>query len=136
MTPEQIQLVQTSWSKVTPIAEQAAILFYTRLFQLDPNLKVLFKGDMQTQGRRLMAMIDMAVVNLHQLDQVIPEIRASGVRHVGYGVKPEHYQTVGAALLWMLEQGLKEDFTPEVKTAWISVYGALSSTMIAAAGPI
>ncbi len=134
MTPEDIKLVQASWSKVTPIAEQAAMLFYNRLFEIEPSVKELFKGDMQAQGRRLMAMIDMAVVNLHQLDKIIFELRASGVRHVGYGVKPEHYQKVGTALLWTLEQGLKEEFTPEVKAAWISVYGTLSSTMIAAGG--
>jgi hemoglobin-like flavoprotein len=133
MTPEQIALVRTSFASVVPIKETAADLFYGRLFELDPSLKPLFKGDMKEQGLKLMAMIGTAVGGLDRLDSIVPAVQALGRRHVGYGVKNEHYDTVGNALLWTLEQGLGAAFTPEVKSAWTSAYGVLAGTMKAAA---
>ncbi len=129
MTPEQVALIKSSWSKVTPIAEQAAELFYGKLFELDPSVKPLFTGDMKEQGRKLMAMISTAVNGLDRLPDIVPAVQELGRRHVGYGVKDEHYDTVGAALLWTLEQGLGDDFTPETKAAWAEVYGVLATTM-------
>lgn len=132
MTPQQIELVKDSWLKVEPIQEQAAELFYGRLFELDPELKPLFKGDMKEQGRKLMAMIRSAVMHLDKLGEVVPAVQAMGVRHVGYGVKDEDYDTVGAALLWTLGQGLGADFTEATKQAWGEAYGILAQTMIQA----
>jgi hemoglobin-like flavoprotein len=129
MTPEQAVLVKSSWAKVVPIADTAAELFYGKLFELDPALKPLFKGDMKEQGAKLMKMINTAVNGLDRLEAIVPAVQDLGARHVGYGVKAEHYDTVGAALLWTLEQGLGEGFTPEVKDAWAEVYGVLASTM-------
>ena len=128
-----IQLVQQSFAQVTPIADEAAKLFYQRLFHLDPSLSSLFKGDMTQQGRKLMQMISTAVGNLSNLEKLVPVVQALGVRHEGYGVKPEHYDTVGAALLWTLEQGLGPAFSAEVRQAWTEVYTVLASTMKAAA---
>ncbi|MBX3500543.1 MAG: hemin receptor [Alphaproteobacteria bacterium] len=133
MTPEQIALVRSSFASVVPIKETAADLFYSRLFELDPSLKPLFKGDMKEQGLKLMAMIGTAVGGLDRLDSIVPAVQALGRRHVGYGVKTEHYDTVGSALLWTLEQGLGAAFTPEVKSAWNSAYGVLAGTMKEAA---
>jgi hemoglobin-like flavoprotein len=129
MTPEQIFLVQRSWKQVLPIADTAAEMFYTKLFSLDPSVKPLFKGDMKTQGRKLMAMIGTAVGGLTQLDTIVPAVQDLGRRHVKYGVKDSHYDTVGGALLWTLEHGLGDAFTPDVKAAWTTVYGVLSTTM-------
>jgi hemoglobin-like flavoprotein len=129
MTPKQKVLVQRSFLKVAPIADQAAELFYTRLFALDPALQPLFRGDMKEQGRKLMRMIATAVNGLDRLEELVPAIQDMGRRHVVYGVRPSHYDTVGAALLWTLEQGLGPDFTPEVKDAWAAVYGILARTM-------
>lgn len=133
MTPQQIALVQSTWQQVVPIRDTAATLFYGRLFDLDPGLKPLFKGDMAEQGRKLMAMIGTAVSGLARLDQIVPAVQDLGRRHVGYGVKNHHYATVGAALLWTLETGLGPAFTPEVKQAWATVYGALAGVMKEAA---
>lgn len=133
MTPKQVELVQTSWEKCVPIADQAAALFYGKLFELDPNLKPLFKTDIKEQGKKLMTMITMAVRGLNDLGQLVPAVQNLGRRHVGYGVKDEHYATVGTALLWTLEQGLGPDFTPEVKESWTTVYGVLATTMQQAA---
>ncbi len=133
MTPEQAMLVKSSWAKVVPISDKAAELFYGRLFELDPDLKSLFKGDMVEQGKKLMRMISTAVAALDRLESVVPAVQQLGVRHVGYGVKDEHYATVGAALLWTLEQGLREGFTDDVKDAWTTVYGILAGTMKTAA---
>jgi len=133
MTPQDIQLVKESWKKVVPIADQAAALFYDRLFELDPTVKPMFKGDMKSQGRKLTAMINTAVVNLSNLSSIVGAVEDLGRRHVGYGVQPEHYDTVGSALLWTLEQGLGEDFTPETKGAWAEAYATLAAVMQTAA---
>ena len=129
MTPEQVTLVQESWAKVTPIAETASELFYGRLFETAPEVKPYFKGDMKEQGKKLMIMISTAVNALNNVEAVVPAIQELGKRHVSYGVKPEDYDSVGAALLWTLEQGLGDDFTPETKAAWASVYGLVATTM-------
>ncbi len=133
MTPEQIILVQNSFGKVLPIQETAAQLFYGRLFELDPSLEHLFHTDMTEQGRRLMGAIDNVVRHLEDLESILPTIRDLGRRHAGYGVEPRHYDTVAAALLWTLEQGLGDDFTDDTKQAWATAYGLLSSTMMDAA---
>ena len=135
MTPKQKTLVQASFIKVVPIAEVTAELFYAKLFKLDPDIGPLFKGDMQEQGRKLMRLIATAVNGLDRLDALVPVVQDLGRRHVAYGVIPEHYDTVGTALLWTLEQGLGTEFTPEVREAWTVVYGILAGTMKAAAYP-
>jgi hemoglobin-like flavoprotein len=129
MTPDQIALVKSSWAKVVPIKADAAALFYGRLFELDPSLKSLFKGDMKTQGEKLMAMIDAAVQGLDNLPALIPAVKSLGQRHVGYGVQPAHYDTVGTALIATLATGLGPSFTGEVKAAWVATYGALAGVM-------
>ena len=136
MNPTQIHLVQQTWAHVAPISEQAAELFYGQLFELDPEVRTLFRGDMKDQGKKLVTMIDAAVKGLNSLDKLVPVLRELGKRHAGYGVTSAHYGTVGAALLWTLEKGLGEAaFTPDVREAWSSVYGVLAGTMQTAASP-
>lgn len=132
LTDTQIQLVTDSWQKVLPIKETAAELFYGRLFELDPSLQALFKGDMKEQGERLMNMINIAVNALNRLEDVVPATQAMGRRHKDYGVQRAHYDTVAQALLWTLGQGLGPAFTAEVKDAWTQVYTLLATTMIEA----
>lgn len=133
MTPEQIALVKSSWKSVEPIADAAAMLFYGRLFEIAPEVKPLFaKADMKEQGAKLMKMLGIAVASLDKLDEIMPAVTAMAQRHVDYGVKPKDYEPVGAALLWTLEQGLGDAFTPETKEAWTTVYVTLSGAMIAA----
>ena len=129
MTPKQVELVQGSWKKVMPISDTAAAIFYTKLFELDPTLKPLFKGDMKEQGRKLMAMISVAVGGLTRLEAIVPAVQDLGRRHVKYGVEDKHYDTVATALVFTLEKGLADAFTPEVKEAWVTPYGILSKTM-------
>jgi hemoglobin-like flavoprotein len=133
MTPYQIELVQITWSKVVPIKEKAAELFYGKLFETDPALKPLFKGDIQEQGKKLMNMINVAVNGLSKLDTIVPAVQQLGKRHAGYGVKDSDYATVAGALLWTLEQGLGPAFTSEVKQAWVEAYTVLATTMQQAA---
>ena len=129
VTNTQKVLVQESFAAVMPIADDAAALFYRRLFELDPSLERMFKGDMTEQRRKLVQMLTAAVKGLDRLDQLVPVVEELGRRHVGYGVADAHYDTVGAALLWTLEKGLGNAFTPEVRDAWIAVYGLLAGTM-------
>jgi methyl-accepting chemotaxis protein/hemoglobin-like flavoprotein len=133
LNANQISLVQGSFAQVAPLADAAAEMFYRRLFELDPTLSRLFKGDIKQQGKKLMQMIGAAVRGLDDLSALVPVVQQLGVRHKGYGVRPEHYDTVGAALLWTLAQGLGPAFTPEVKAAWTAVYGVLATTMQSAA---
>lgn len=115
-----------------PIADTAAKLFYGRLFELDPELRPLFKSDITEQGRKLMQMIQLAVRGLNDLPALVPAVEQLGRRHVDYGVRNKDYETVGTALLWTLEKGLGEGFTPEVREAWTAVYTLLAGTMQAA----
>ena len=135
MQQHTITLVQDSWQKVAAIAPQAAELFYQNLFTAGPSLKPLFKGDMPVQGQKLMQMIGAAVGKLNDLPTLVPVLQGLGKRHVGYGVEDSHYQTVGAALLKTLGQGLGADFTAEVKAAWTEVYTVMADVMVAAAKP-
>src|SRR3990167_2044186 len=133
MTPQQISLVQASWASVVPIQDTAAGLFYQRLFELDPAVRPLFKGDMQAQCKKLMQALGFIVNSLPRLDALVPVAQDMARRHVGYGVQAQHYDTVGAALLWTLEQGLGSAFTDETKTAWATAYGTLAGVMKEAA---
>ncbi len=130
LTLQQKQLVQESWEKVKPISETAAELFYSKLFELDPELKSLFKSsDMKEQGKKLMLMIGAAVKGLDSLGELVPTVQSLGKRHVGYGVKEEHYATVGEALLDTLEKGLGDDYTADTKEAWVITYTTLANVM-------
>jgi hemoglobin-like flavoprotein len=133
MTPEKIALVRSSWQQVLPIRDTAAQLFYGQLFELDPSLRGMFKGDMVEQGRKLMAMINTVVNSLDKLGPILETIEEMGRRHVAYGVTEAHYDTVGSALIWTLGQGLGEKFTPAVKNAWAEAYDTLASAMKQAA---
>src|ERR1700683_970671 len=114
MTPDQVTLVQQSFAKVAPISEQAAVLFYDRLFEIAPSVKAMFPADMTEQRRKLMAMLAAGVKGLGNLESVLPAASALAKRHVGYGAKAEHYPVVGAASLWALEKGLGAGWSPEI----------------------
>ncbi|WP_322096647.1 globin family protein [Pelagibius sp.] len=130
LSAREIELVQESFAVVETIAEQAAALFYDRLFEIDPSTKPLFKGNMVAQGRKLMAVLKTAVVGLNNLEKLVPAIKVLGQRHHAYGVELKHYESVGNALLWTLKQGLQEALTPEVETAWAKTYGVLAEVMM------
>jgi hemoglobin-like flavoprotein len=130
MNPTQIKLVQDSFARVAPISEQAAVLFYDRLFEVAPPVRAMFPDDMTEQRKKLMATLAVVVNGLSNLEAVLPAASALAKRHVSYGAKPEHYPVVGGALLWTLEKGLGDAWTPEVAEAWTAAYGTLSGYMI------
>jgi hemoglobin-like flavoprotein len=130
MTPDQIKLVQQSFAQVAPIADTAATIFYERLFEIAPAVKPLFHGDMAEQRRKLMATLAAVVGGLGDIETVLPAASALAKRHVDYGVKPEHYHSVGAALLWTLERGLGENWSADLAAAWSAAYATLSRFMI------
>lgn len=130
MTPDQIKAIQESFAKVAPISDQAATLFYGRLFEIAPSVARLFQGDMQEQGRKLMATLAVVVNGLSNLETILPAASALAKRHVGYGVSAGDYAPVGEALLWTLERGLGAQWTPELAAAWTAAYGVLSEFMI------
>ena len=133
MTPDQVSLVQDSFAKVAPISEQAAEIFYDRLFEVAPAVKSMFPADLSEQRKKLMGTLAVVVNGLGNLGSVLPAASALAKRHVGYGAKAEHYPVVGSALLWTLEKGLGEAWTPDVAAAWTAAYGTLSGYMIAEA---
>ena len=130
MTPQQIDLVQSSFKKVVPIAGTAADLFYDRLFEIAPEVRPLFPQDLGEQKKKLMTMLGTAVSNLHKLETILPAVKDLGSRHKGYGVTAAHYAPVGAALLWTLERGLGAAWTPQLAAAWTAAYTTLSGFMI------
>jgi hemoglobin-like flavoprotein len=129
VTSGQKALVQHSFASLAPIAEDAAALFYRRLFELDPALKGMFPQELAPQHRKLAQMLTAAVKGLDRLEQLVPVVQELGRRHVAYGVTDSHYETVGAALMWTLNKGLGRAFTPELEDAWSAVYGFLATTM-------
>ncbi len=133
VSPDHKSLVQETFALVEPIADKAAELFYGRLFEIAPHVRPLFKGDMAEQQRKLMAVLKVAVAGLDNPDRLIPTVQALGRRHAEYGVAEADYDSVAAALLWTLGQGLGEAFTPEVEAAWTAIYGLLAGVMIEAA---
>jgi nitric oxide dioxygenase len=135
MTPQDIQLVKSTWAQVLPVQHVAAQLFYRRLFELAPQVRPMFKRDVGEQGAMLMATLNTVVGSLDRLEQVLPVAQRLAMGHVAYGVRPEHYDTVGEALLWTLRQGLGESATDAAMTAWATAYGLLASAMKAAAYP-
>ena len=133
MTPRQIDLVQDSFAQVLPITADAAAEFYRRLFAIAPETRALFHNDMDEQGRKLFLTLAAVVDSLEALERVVPVAEALAVRHVGYGVREEHYAAVGAALIGMLGHVLGSRFDAETEGAWASAYALLSGCMIAAA---
>ncbi len=130
LTLEQKQLVRSTWALVEPMQDEAARLFYGRLFEIEPSTRPLFAStDMSEQGKKLMQTISVVVAGLERLDTIRPAVENLGRRHIGYGVKEEHYESVGAALLWTLGQGLGEEFTCEAEEAWTETYGTLATIM-------
>ena len=133
MTPDQVKLVQQSFSQVAPIADQAATIFYDRLFEVAPQVKAMFPADMSEQKQKLMATLAVVVNGLSDLPAILPAASALAKRHVAYGAKPEHYPVVGSALLWTLEKGLGQAWTSDVAAAWTAAYGTLAGFMISEA---
>jgi hemoglobin-like flavoprotein len=130
MTPEQVTLVQQSFGKVAPNAEQAAVMFYDRLFEIAPQVKAMFPADMTEQRKKLMATLAVVVNGLSNLESILPAASALAGRHVAYGARAEHYPVVGSALLWTLEKGLGDGWTPDIAGAWTAAYTTLSGFMI------
>jgi hemoglobin-like flavoprotein len=122
-------MVQESWQQVMSEPETAIVLFYSKLFCLDPKLECLFSDDLDQSGIRLLETMTLVVDKLDQFETLVAELQALGDRHMEYGVQSEHYQIAGQALLWMLELMLDEPFTPEVEQAWSKTYKMMASTM-------
>jgi hemoglobin-like flavoprotein len=135
LTSEQIRLVREGFLELAPYTDAVAAMFYRRLFELDPALRPMFRGDLEEQGRKLMAVLQIAVRSLDRLESLLPAVRALGRRHADYGVQPRHYDTVAAALLWTLEKVLGPHFTPAARASWTACYTTLAATMQAAAEP-
>jgi len=136
ITREQIRLVQESFNKIEPMAPHVAELLYRRLFEIAPHLRALFPADLTEQKEKLVTMLALAILNLHRIEEIVPAIRELARRHVSYGVAKDDYKPVGEALIWTLEQALRDQFTPAVKAAWLAAYKLLSGVMISAAAEL
>jgi nitric oxide dioxygenase len=130
ITSQQIELVQSSFQQVLPIADVAGEMFYGRIFELAPETRALFDDDIRPQAKRTMAAVKVAVDGLDRLEKVAPFLIKLGARHVRYGVRPEHFDLVGEALLWTLEQGLGEAFMSDVREAWVEVWSIVAGAML------
>ena len=136
MNSHQVSLVQQSFEKAAALGEKVAEIFYAELFAIDPSLRRMFKSDMREQGRKLLTTLALVVRSLHAPEKILQPAKNLAVKHIDYGVKPEHYTAVGNALLRTLAKGLGTDFTPEVRQAWVEAYRLLAGVMKEAAyGP-
>ncbi len=133
MNQEQIKIIKTSFEKIEPIADQAGMLFYEKLFEIAPELSSLFFNDRTVQAQKLMKTLGVVVHNLENIEDILPNVEKLAIAHVDYGVKPEHYLPVGKALIWTIEKGLGDDCTTEIKEAWLAAYRFLSNFMISVA---
>jgi hemoglobin-like flavoprotein len=136
MLPGQAQLIRESFAKIEPMAAIAGLMFYQRLFTLDPSLRPLFERDIEQQGVKLMQALRFAVAAIDNPRELQPVLEALGRRHVYYGVEERHYETVGAALMQTLEYLLGPEFTPELKEAWLAIYTFMADTMKRAAATV
>lgn len=132
MTHQQINLVQQSWSQVLPIAKQAGLLFYSKLFEAAPGVRHLFKPDISEQANKLVTILGYVVSKLNRMEELLPEVQKLGARHNGYGAEPAHYEVVGQCLIATLKEGLGNSWTPEVQDAWVTAYNTLKNVMIVA----
>jgi hemoglobin-like flavoprotein len=129
MNENQIELIIESFDRIEPVADSASMLFYQRLFELDPSLRDMFDDHMGEQQRKFIDTLRAAVLGIPYPESLVPLLHDLGKRHATYGVQPAHYATVGAALLWTLQQYLGEDYTPEVAAAWEAAYALIAETM-------
>lgn len=130
MTPEQKQILRQTWAQIVPIGDTAATLFYNRLFAIDPSTRKMFSSvDLRAQRSKLLQALGHIIDGLDQFEALLPMLKQLGRRHSGYGVRDEHYDSVGDALLWALKRGLKDSWTPAVKDAWIEIYTMIASVM-------
>lgn len=129
VTPQQKRLIRDSFSEISELSEAVAQLFYGRLFELAPEVRPMFRADIVVQGRKLMDMLTTLVGNLEHFEELEPMLRALGQRHVGYGVKPEQYATMSAALIWAIGIALEDEFSPELRAAWTDLIQAVSAVM-------
>ena len=132
-TPDQVRLIQSTWLDLKPAGEQVGLLFYQRLFEIDPGLRPMFSRDLVPQARKLVAMLSAVIDGLERLDALLPRVAALGRRHAGYGVQPAHYRTVGQALIWTLRRGLGPSASEPVIGAWTAAYALLADAMQTAA---
>jgi hemoglobin-like flavoprotein len=132
MTHQQINLVQQSWSQVLPVAKQAGLLFYSKLFEAAPGVRHLFKPDISEQANKLVTILGYVVSKLNRMDELLPEVQKLGARHNSYGTQPAHYEVVGQCLIATLKEGLGNSWTPEVQDAWVTAYNTLKNVMIVA----
>lgn len=133
MDARKTALVQQSFEKVAALGLKAAELFYAELFAIDPSLRAMFKGNMQEQHKKLLSALALVVRSLHTPEKIIGAVEKLAVKHLDYGVRPEHYTYVGNALLRTLKKGLGPEFTPELSDAWVDAFRMLAQVMKKAA---
>lgn len=133
MTPQEIELVETTWAQLAGSPDAAAALFYGTLFAGHPELRPLFRSDPTEQGRKLMQTLAFVVAGLRRPETILGAVEKLGVRHRGYGVRPEHYPFVGDALIATLRTGLGDGFGEAAEKAWAEAVGLLAGVMIRAA---
>ena len=129
MTPEQVQIIKLTFTQAMTAKDQVGRLFYDRLFAIAPDTKPLFKGDIDAQSRKLMDTLALAIGSLRDKPALVATLEALARRHIAYGVRDEHYDKVGEALLWTLEHGLGAAFTPHAREAWTALYATVAQVM-------
>ncbi len=130
MKPDTLPLVRRSWDQLEPQRERLGALFYEGLFAQYPDLRAMFKGDLQAQGTKLMATLNLVVSLLDDLSPLWPTLRELGQRHRELQVLPAHYDAIARALDRMLVTALGADATDAVRQAWQEAYWMVARPML------
>jgi hemoglobin-like flavoprotein len=128
-TPEQRRLVRDSLDVLREHAGPLSLLFYGKLFELDPSASRLFHNDLAQNGRKVIDTLAAVADSLADFDAVRPRLALLGRQHAEYGVRPDQYAIAAAALLWAIGQTLGADFDPPTRQAWSLALAAVVAAM-------
>ena len=129
ITADERGLILDSIESLREYREPFALLFYGKLFELDPGARRLFHVDLAVQGRKVMDMLSSVAESLNDFGPMRGQLAELGRQHAEYGVQPEQYDTLSRALLWSLSQALGANFDPAVRDAWSKALAAICAAM-------
>lgn len=129
MDTEQVELVRSSFARIRPVSEVFSSIFYRKLFEVVPETRRMFTSDLRTQNDLFMEALSFAIASLDRMEEALPTLQPLGARHKNYGATEKHYDGMLFALLWTLEKGLGDAFTPAVRVAWINAYRTITAAM-------
>ncbi len=129
LSHKEISLIKATKEKITENSQEIRMSFYNKIFELDPSAKLLFRESFLSI-KALPDSIEFMFKHVGNLNEAIPELRKLGLKHKTYKVKPKHYPIAREALLWTFQEYIGNDFTEELREAWIKLFNFMSENLI------